>query len=953
MTAALNCLARSRRLALRAASVAIVVFALAGAAGAQCTGYGTQIGAQFQQVTGALTNYTAVISVTDSRLATVANGGLSQSTGFDICIGDSANTVAFPLQIRKYVATTGAYMAAVQVPSLSASAVTVVNLWVGKAGVSDPSTTAAWDANFMQVYPLQETCTPDSATAGCFKDATSRAAHSTGGKYPTQVAGLLGNAQSFVSASNENIVVPNEVTTGNAITLSGWFKTSTTTASTLIYDQRAGVSHNLGCYVYTNVSGFIGALCGNGSNDVTLTGSANLANGLWHHYAFANIGATLTGYVDGASIGSAINGAGAIVFGTGSSCIGPYCSGGTIPWNGSLQDLRLSNTSRSAAWIKADYDAFHAPGTFFQLTAPVSGPTITSVGWSNLSAYSAVFTWSTGAAKADSQVECGINGGSSGGPYTTYTTPISDPVQIGSSDLWGVTAHRLGVNLPASYGGHCIVLSTNQAGGTTASADQTVTTPAAPVNIPIGVASVSPRVNLTNGATGYSGDIDMMAATADGQWILAGNDGAGKAISSSQYCCTDTLSNGARLHMSKWPTLTTRYMLLRQDDSTPTSPIHNVFGPQPLTRLATEPYWEITGGSCAAGVAIVNFEDRGYTIPVGTPIWVAGASPAGYNVSSVAIAASTATSVQYTGTCAALAWVSGGTVAIWNDGMGTHQSNFGIDSVNGLVCFTAVRTVPPYNSFRICSTDYFAHSFNHAHNAPGGPATVANVDMPLPSTPCFLPGCAGYRPLLQIVPCRDYGGANQTAFPCTWLAGTENYIYYVGTSPQVPSGYYLFREAYADHKLVDGARWQAYIGAQVCDDRMLYNANWSSTLTAGTLLNSQVAAYGQSFSIVTAPDFNGFIGAQWTGLPGNIPAGNVSQSAGATLYDMGPWLTCTATPLGSVNRDETDINYFPTWSFLVPASYNTVSSGVPVRATVQLRQSGSVVSSTGNPSNNK
>jgi hypothetical protein len=572
-----------------------------------------------------------------------------------------------------------------------------------------------------------------------------------------------------------------------------------------------------------------------------------------------------------------------------------------------------------------------------------AGPTIRAVAYTNLSAYSAVFAWSTGADKSDSQVLCGANGGFAGGPYTSYFTQVSDPVRIGSSDYWGVTAHRLGVNLPASYSGHCVVRSTNQLGVTTTSDDQAVTTPAAPVNVPVGISSVSRRVNLTNGTSGYSGDIAFMAATADGEWIMQNNDSNGKAISSSQSCCD------SHLLMSKWPTMTTRSMLLGQDNSMPGAMINNVFGT--ASGASGGNNWAILGGSCFANLATVTFEDRGYTIPAGTPVWVAGASPAGYNVSSVFVTRSTATSVTYMGTCGSTVWSGGGTVAIWHDG--NHQFSFGIDSVDGLVCMTSFRS-DSHNPVRICSTDYFAHSFLNGHNAPGAATTVPYIDAPLPSSTCFWgPACLTPAAVLQVVPCRDYGGANQNTFPCTWLGGSENYIYYSGTNTQITSGYKLYREAYADHRLVDGMRWEVYTCVEANDDRGLYNNCWSSDLTGGTVLNADIATYGNSFTIVTAADFNGFLGANWTALPGRIPTGNVSQSAGATIYDLGMWPWGTAAPIGSVNRDETDINYFPTWSFLVPASYTTISSTAPIRATVQLRQSGSYLNQSPNPSVNR
>jgi len=335
---------------------------------AQCTGYGSHIPAQFQAASGNIANYTAVISVTSKLLATVANGGLSQSAGFDICISDQINLVNFPLQIRSYTATTGALTAAVKVPGL-AMAPTNVLVWIGKAGQSDPSTTAVWDANMLAVYPLQETCTPGGSTAGCFKDATSGARHSTGGVYPTQVSGVVGNAQSFAGA--QTILMVNGLTTGTTSTISIWVKQAAHPVADAYIWQTLANASSQGTLLGIKTTGFGMAYV----NNVEQDGAVDLSDNGWHLLtATQSVGPTAeTLYVDGVLIGTAsgtFNG-----FTSGNARIG-CCFGNGAPGNwftGSVQEARYSNIVRSAAWVKADYDSFHSPATFFQLLPRVWG----------------------------------------------------------------------------------------------------------------------------------------------------------------------------------------------------------------------------------------------------------------------------------------------------------------------------------------------------------------------------------------------------------------------------------------------------------------------------------------------------------------------------------------------------------------------------------------------------
>lgn len=333
---------------------------------AQCSGYSNSIPAQFEQVTANLSNYPAVISITSKLLATTANGGLSQSTGFDICFSDLPNLVSFPIQIRSYIAT-GTLLAVVK--ASLALAPTNVLLWIGKGSVSDPSSTSVWDSGFMQVYPLQETCTPGGSTASCFKDATATGNNSTTGNYPTQTAGLVGNAQSFNGSANY-IKIVNALTAGTTATVSAWGKiASIAGVQYWIFTNGNNASSKGFIFDYALTTGFTNLFF---AGSVQASGNAGLADGNWHFVTgtLTASPATVTMYVDGVQQGSIVTGTftgfvagnseiGAGAFGAGA--IGDFLTG-------TLQEIRVSNVARSAAWIAADYDSFHSPTTFFKLT---------------------------------------------------------------------------------------------------------------------------------------------------------------------------------------------------------------------------------------------------------------------------------------------------------------------------------------------------------------------------------------------------------------------------------------------------------------------------------------------------------------------------------------------------------------------------------------------------------
>lgn len=648
------------------------------------------------------------------------------------------------------------------------------------------------------------------------------------------------------------------------------------------------------------------------------------------------------------------------------ACLGDGAAG-TYSINGifTITDQRpLSTTYGSAgAWAtqatttaqNPTFTTTNATRLTAQLLAfrpQVAGPVITNLVYTNLSANSAVFTWTTNA-NADSQVLCSANGAGTG-TYTTYLTTVSNPVQLGVSDGWGVTSHRLGVNLPASYTGHCVVKSINQAGGVTTSADQVVTTPAAIPALPIGITSISPRYNLTTGFVdsthgGFNGDIAHQTIGADGAWYQANNDGAGRSVCTGNncYCCT-----GHNL-ISRWPTQFTRSMLLGMDSSTQGAPVNTVFGGGSANQA-------ITSGTCSGNVASITIQNWQWTYPAGTPIYITGANPSTYNVSGATVLASPAptnSTLSYTATCGSSALISGGAINLWNDG--NHQLTFGIDSANGLMCINTWRANSNQYQHRVCTTDFWAHSFVDVKNhspAAGGPTVVPGLDAPTPSQACLFGGCNGTPPILglmQVSPCPDYGGDNQSTFPCTWFAGDENYIYYISPPLSGAAGLVLLREPYADHARLNGVdgtgqTFQEYIGGAACDDRGLYASNWTNTLTRTHIYNAGISTYGNTQMMVAAPDFHDFLLTNWLALTGI----NISQSSGSTIYSMCGWPWGIATPLASVNRDQTDIQFYGTFGFLVPGTYQTIDAATH-RASIAFRQSGSYLNQTPNSTTNQ
>ncbi len=367
----------------------ILILLAALPAWAQCSGYANSIPAQFEQVTANLSGKTFAVFLTSPLIKTVANGGLSQSTGFDICFSDPFNAVAFPVQLIAYSATAGTWWGHVKPPSLGL-APTIVRLWVGKASVSDPSSTGVWSADVLQAYPLQETGTPNATTAGVYKDATSGGHNncSSSGtvcsgslttKAPTQTTGAIAGAkaQVFASGSSQIIRFNNQLTTGSVGTLSAWVLAGANTGARMpIVNNIDNTASFLGCSLEVHITDFHGFWsCANVTPNPITPGSATLIDGNWHLLALVLTAspAVVTAYLDGVNIG--VTTAGTFSgFTTGNLDVGAINENSFSAFsNHTIQEVRVSNLARTAADLLAEYDSMHSPTTFFKLTNQVWG----------------------------------------------------------------------------------------------------------------------------------------------------------------------------------------------------------------------------------------------------------------------------------------------------------------------------------------------------------------------------------------------------------------------------------------------------------------------------------------------------------------------------------------------------------------------------------------------------
>ncbi|NTV31323.1 DUF2341 domain-containing protein [candidate division WWE3 bacterium] len=310
-----------------------------------------------------LTNFPVLVNLaSDSDLAADA-----LDSGYDLLFTSSDGTTKLDHEIQSFNGSTGALVAWVRVPVLDYNDNTTLYMYYGNASASNQENrTGVWNSNYMGIWHLEES---GNGNTDEFADSTSNANHGTGrytGQTPDRTTGEIGYGQVFVPATLDGIEVPDDATldfTGD-ITLSAWVKRSTATGTwqTLMTKRSAGGQPNYQLTI--DPSGTEGIAFQGGSTYVE--GSTTLTSGTWE-YIVAVVNDTsnnVTIYKNGSSSSTLSS----VSAGSTNSAVlgfGSYL-GGEL-YNGSLDEIRVSNIQRSADWISTEYANQSSPSTFYAL----------------------------------------------------------------------------------------------------------------------------------------------------------------------------------------------------------------------------------------------------------------------------------------------------------------------------------------------------------------------------------------------------------------------------------------------------------------------------------------------------------------------------------------------------------------------------------------------------------
>ena len=319
------------------------------------------------QVAGALTDFPLLVRISDSHLSAFAADG-----GKDICFVAADRTSALDHEIESFDQATGSLVAWVRLPSLDPGADLQLYLSYGDGQSDRSKPSGVWSDHHFVWHLAQD----PSAGAGAIKDAAGRADGTGQGGLASanSVSAVAGRGVRF-DGMDDQITFSNDVTGNTPSTFQAWVNQSpqTTGLGSAVLslgnqaDDRARFlfSHDIAAGA-TKV-GFYG-------NDVVGTA---LAKDTWSHLVWVGDRQNSRQYINGMlAAGPSAH--------TSANTAGTPGSIGNSTFNspayhffmlGMLDEVRVSLSARSDAWIATEYISQKPDSTFVkELAAPEAAP---------------------------------------------------------------------------------------------------------------------------------------------------------------------------------------------------------------------------------------------------------------------------------------------------------------------------------------------------------------------------------------------------------------------------------------------------------------------------------------------------------------------------------------------------------------------------------------------------
>jgi len=319
-------------------------------------GYRKLITINSSQISADLTNFPVLVNITDTDLRDDA-----QNNGNDIAFTNSTG-VKLNHEIDSFNGATGELFAWVNVTSLSSASDTEIYMYYGNSSSgAQENPTGVWDSNYLGVWHMNQT-NPQDSTSNDF-DGTSEGSQTT-------ATGKIGTALNFDGGNDEvNLGAVANCTT--AVTVSAWVKVSSLENNYGCVLEKDGWATNVGHYgLYSNADWLPGDVScfqiydlPDGVDD-ELEGSDLRDNSWCYLVGTWDDGTDYIRLFENGSEADSLSGASGPITGTSGNVVIGNRDGDARWLYAVLDEVRISNIARNAAWINTCYNNQYNQSTF-------------------------------------------------------------------------------------------------------------------------------------------------------------------------------------------------------------------------------------------------------------------------------------------------------------------------------------------------------------------------------------------------------------------------------------------------------------------------------------------------------------------------------------------------------------------------------------------------------------
>jgi len=313
---------------------------------------------QSSKVEADLTDFPVMIKLTGADFQSIEDD-VTDPDGDDIIFRASLGGPQLDHEIEVYDTTNDILVAWVKVPSVSSGSNTDIYMWYGNDCITTSTQNApgVWSNGYEAVYHLHDD----------WNDSTG-SHNGTSGQTQGYASGQIANGVDFEGSTSDYINIGTWSVSGNALTLQAWVKYESFADTQTILDKSSGTSSSN--YVWNLSTDKLG-----GSYrarfympNSQLDGSTTFSTTNWYFVVGKYDGSASLKYIrinNGADTQSSQSGN--LIENGNQVRIGDHATGGDQPFDGIIDEVRISSAARSNTWLNTEYNNQSDPSTFFTL----------------------------------------------------------------------------------------------------------------------------------------------------------------------------------------------------------------------------------------------------------------------------------------------------------------------------------------------------------------------------------------------------------------------------------------------------------------------------------------------------------------------------------------------------------------------------------------------------------